>query len=362
MITISLCMIVKNEEETLERCLTSVKNIANEIIIVDTGSTDSTKQIAARFTNKIVDFTWIDDFAAARNFAFQQATKSYILWLDADDVFEKVDREKFIQLKKTLDSSYNTVMMPYHLSFDHTGKPTFSMRRNRLVRRDCNFVWIGAVHEYLEVSGKCLQSEIAVTHKKERVYTDRNLRIYRKKVESGESLSTRDLFYYANELYDHSLVEQASVIYETFWATKLGWIEDRITSCLKLADCYSRMGEYEKQLQVLFRSFELDTPRAEICCRLAAFFMENKRWNQAKHWYLVATILGEPPLTGGMIDLPSWTWLPHIQLCVCYDRLGNYEMAYRHNEIALTYQPTHSSMLSNKSYLEKVLAQRKQET
>jgi glycosyltransferase involved in cell wall biosynthesis len=361
MITISLCMIVKNEERTLERCLTSVKEIADEIVIVDTGSTDLTKEIAARFTDKIYHFKWIDDFAAARNFAFQQATKEYILWLDADDVFEEEDRNKLIQLKKTLDPSFNTVMMPYHLTFDQAGKPTFSMRRNRLVRRDRGFVWIGVVHEYLEVSGKCIYSDAAVTHKKEKVYTDRNLRIYRKKFESRETFSTRDLFYYANELYDHAYIEEAVVIYEEFWTSKLGWIEDRITSCLKLADCYSRLAEHEKHLQVLFRSFELDTPRAEICCRLGAFFMEYKRWNQAIHWYLAVTTLGKPPMTGGMVDLTSWTWLPHIQLCVCYDRLGEYEEAYRHNEIALSYHPTHSSMLQNKLYLERVLAQRKKE-
>lgn len=361
MVTISLCMIVKNEEDTLERCLKSVQNIADEIVIVDTGSTDKTKEIAARFTDKIVDFEWIDDFGAARNYSFSQAEKEYVLWLDADDVFEEKDRVKLIELKKTLDPSIDTVMMPYHLTFDQLGNPAFSMRRNRLVRRDRGFVWIGAVHEYLEVSGKSLFSDVAVTHKKERVYTDRNLRIYQKRFQSGERFSIRDLYYYANELYDHAYIEEAILIYEKFWNTKLGWVEDRIASCLKLADCYARMGEREKQLSTLFRSFELDNPRAEICCRLGAFFMACHRWKQAKYWYLTAVTLGEPPVTGGMIDIPSWTWLPRVQLCVCCDRLGEYEEAYRHNEVGLSYHPTHASMLHNKSYLEQVLAKRKEE-
>ncbi|MER2072437.1 MAG: glycosyltransferase family 2 protein, partial [Psychrobacillus sp.] len=87
MITISLCMIVKNEEEVIGRCLASVKDIVDEINIVDTGSTDQTKEIVKQYTNRIFDFKWIDDFAAARNYSFEQATKEYILWLDADDVF-----------------------------------------------------------------------------------------------------------------------------------------------------------------------------------------------------------------------------------------------------------------------------------
>ena len=65
MVSVSLCMIVKNEEDVLERCLESAVELVDEIIIVDTGSTDRTKEIAARFTDRIYDFPWRDDFAAA---------------------------------------------------------------------------------------------------------------------------------------------------------------------------------------------------------------------------------------------------------------------------------------------------------
>jgi glycosyltransferase involved in cell wall biosynthesis len=68
-------MIVKNEEAVLERCLESAKEIADEIIIVDTGSTDKTRKIAKKYTDKVLKFTWIDDFSAARNYAFEQATR-----------------------------------------------------------------------------------------------------------------------------------------------------------------------------------------------------------------------------------------------------------------------------------------------
>ena len=67
MVSVSLCMIVKNEEDVLERCLESAVDLVDEIIIVDTGSTDRTKEIAGRFTDQIYDFPWCDDFAAARN-------------------------------------------------------------------------------------------------------------------------------------------------------------------------------------------------------------------------------------------------------------------------------------------------------
>src|SRR5690554_5754125 len=124
MITVSLCMIVKNEEDVLERCLNSVKGLMDEIIIVDTGSTDKTKEIARKFTDKIYDFEWIDDFSAARNYAFQQATKEYIFWMDADDVM--VEQEKFKRLKEELSSKVDAVSMLYHIAFDEYNNPTFS--------------------------------------------------------------------------------------------------------------------------------------------------------------------------------------------------------------------------------------------
>lgn len=81
MVTISLCMIVKNEEDVIARCLESVKDLVDEINIVDTGSTDNTKKIVKQFTNRIFEFEWVHHFAQARNFSFQQATQDYILWL-----------------------------------------------------------------------------------------------------------------------------------------------------------------------------------------------------------------------------------------------------------------------------------------
>ena len=83
MITISLCMIVKNEADVLRRCLVSIADLMDEIIIVDTGSTDRTKEIASEFTDRIYDYVWQDDFAAARNFAFSKASMEYIYSADA---------------------------------------------------------------------------------------------------------------------------------------------------------------------------------------------------------------------------------------------------------------------------------------
>jgi len=134
MITISLCMIVKDEENTLGRCLESVSDILDEIIIVDTGSVDKTKEAAARFTSHIYDFQWIDDFSAARNFSFSKGTMDYIMWLDADDIMLEEDRERLKALKQELDPLTDAVMMKYNTGFDEHGNITLSYYRGRLFR------------------------------------------------------------------------------------------------------------------------------------------------------------------------------------------------------------------------------------
>ena len=131
MVSISLCMIVKNEEAVLGRCLDCVREIADEIILVDTGSSDQTKEIGARYTDKIYDYPWKDDFSAARNFGLHEAKMDYVMWLDADDMITPDQRGKFLQLKAALPYDresglpVDVVMMKYAVAFDRKGRPTF---------------------------------------------------------------------------------------------------------------------------------------------------------------------------------------------------------------------------------------------
>ncbi len=87
-------MIVKNEEANIGKCLSSMAGLFDEIVVVDTGSTDRTKEIAGEFGARVFDFMWIDDFAAARNAALARASGDYAFWLDADDVIDPPEREK----------------------------------------------------------------------------------------------------------------------------------------------------------------------------------------------------------------------------------------------------------------------------
>ncbi|WP_184403583.1 tetratricopeptide repeat-containing glycosyltransferase family 2 protein [Geomicrobium halophilum] len=364
MVTISLCMILKNEEDVIGRCLDSVQDLVDEINIIDTGSTDQTKEIVSHYTNRIFDFTWIDDFAAARNFAFKQATQDYILWLDADDILRVQDQELLDLLKRNLAPSVDAVSMHYNLTFDYQGNVSHSLRRNRLVKRSNHFQWHGAVHEYLAVGGNILQSEISVTHlgkPHEPEHSDRNLRIYEQQIAKGITFTPRDLFYYANECFDHRLYQKAIRYYNQFLDTEKGWSEDCISACGKVADAHLELQEKNKAVEFVLKSFSYDTPRAENCCRLGLIHLTHGEIEQAVFWYDLATKLDHKNIQdkSGFINNSCYTWVPHVQLCVCYDRLGKYRLAKEHNDKAKAYDPQNPAILHNEDYLNTILWEKK---
>jgi glycosyltransferase involved in cell wall biosynthesis/thioredoxin-like negative regulator of GroEL len=96
--TLSLCMIVRDEENNIQRALASIRPVVDEMIVVDTGSTDRTKDIANELGAKVYDFAWTDSFADARNFALSKATSDWILILDADEVISPSDHEELRKL------------------------------------------------------------------------------------------------------------------------------------------------------------------------------------------------------------------------------------------------------------------------
>ncbi len=106
---ISVCIIAKNEESRIEQCLASVKPCGFEIVVVDTGSTDRTKEIAAKYADKVLDFTWCDDFSAARNFSLRAASNNWIFMMDCDETIKEIDVEELNYFRKHLSENVGSV-------------------------------------------------------------------------------------------------------------------------------------------------------------------------------------------------------------------------------------------------------------
>ena len=349
--TISLCMIVKNEETTLARCLNSVVGIADEIIIVDTGSTDRTKEIAGRYTDKIFDFPWVDDFAAARNFSFSKATMEYCMWLDAGDILLSADQTNLKKLKMELPVETDVVMMRYHTAFDEAGNPTFSYYRERIVRNHAGFFWQGAVHEVITPAGTIVSSEIAVTRRKLRPSDpDRDLRIFEKLLRDGRPLTPHEQFYYAQELYYHRRFQEADEAFTTFLDDGHGWIGNQIDACRLRADCRYQQGHAQQALESLLQRFAFDLPRAPVCCDIGKHFFDRRNYRVACFWYEQAIRCPRDERAGALIQPDYHGYIPYLQLCACCQRMGEREKAIAYNEKAGECKPNSAAVRQNREY------------
>lgn len=358
MVTVSLCMIVRNEEAHLAHCLRSVKDLVDEIIIVDTGSTDQTKEIARSFSCRLFDFPWQDNFAAARNFSFAQATMDFCFWLDADDCLLPEDQERFRQLKAELTTETDVVFLPYHTALRADGSPAFTCYRERLLLRKDHFRWEGNVHEAITPRGRLLYGTAAITHcKKGPGDTQRNLRIFENMLAQGCTLSPREQFYYARELQRHGFCAKAAALLLSFLQEKDAWIENQIEACRNLAQCYYALSNPDKALAALFHALSLSLPRAEICCDIGLHFLQHAtppRHEQAAFWYELALCCPRRDQSGGFVLPDCYGYIPHMQLCVCYYAMGNSKKARQHNEAAGQIHPDDPAYLSNCRFFDSI--------
>lgn len=343
--TLSLCMIVKDEEAVLGRCLESVATCIDEFVIVDTGSTDKTKEIAARYAPPYA-FAWNDDFAAARNFAFSKASKDYILWLDADDYVSPENAARLLTLKHTLGAEMpDMVMCPYDTG--RQGGTTFY--RERILRRESNFVWQGRVHECIAPRGKLFYSDFRVTHlssNKDRSW--RNLNVYLHWAEE-ERLGGRDLFYFGRELYYHRLYTQAIAVLSEMLDGE-GWYVNKIEACKILAQCHLARGNREVALAALARSFGYGEPRASVLCEMGHILKENGDLAAAAFWYESALNCRDHSAEGDFEEPLCRNLIPLLQLTCCYYALGNHNKARAFHEKAKALFPDHPSVQYNDKF------------
>lgn len=353
MVTISLCMIVKNEEAVLARCLDSVREIADETVIVDTGSADRTKEIAARYTDRIYDFPWRDDFSAARNFSFAKASMDYCMWLDADDVMRRTEVKKLADWKAQADGSADAVMLKYVTGFDERGKGNFFYYRERLLKRNQRFFWKGRVHEAIAVFGKVEYLPVEVEHRSiKKRYGTRNLDIYERMRAEGETFTPRDRFYYGRELYYHGKYEEAVKNFLIFLDMKGAYVENQVEACRFGAySCYG-LGKEEEALEFLLKGLSFRAPGGELCCDLGKHFYDRERWEEAAFWYEGALRAPERGNNGGFFHEECCGYLPCLQLSVCYDRLGKKELAAVCHRRAGEYKPYGKEFLKNRAYFE----------
>jgi glycosyltransferase involved in cell wall biosynthesis len=296
---LTLSMIVKNEEAKLAECLSSVKGIADEIVIVDTGSEDKTKSIAKSFGAQVFDFEWVNDFSKARNFALSKSSGNWILYLDAD---ETLDAKSKNELTKLLNNHEKLGVRCIVESSDDFNNSAVTMSYPRLFTNGPYIKFTGKVHEQIENSlkengYKFVDSEIKIWHSgynmpehELEIKAERNLKIlfddYNLKptgylayqiANSYAILKNRDKAaeFFRIALAENSLENEYKIICQAnlagFELEKLNFeiAEKHINHGLKLnpedvnfyftaAQIYFKKGNYDTALKFISRAFELN--------------------------------------------------------------------------------------------------------
>lgn len=322
MITVSVCMIVKDEEKVLARCLDSLKDLVEEIIIVDTGSSDSTKEIAAQYTDKIYDFQWINDFAAARNFSFSKATMDYIYVADADEVIDEENRQRFLLLKKQLLPEIEIVQMVYanQLSFNTTYNFDRELRP-KLYKRLRTFHWVDPVHESVELNPVIYDSDIVITHMPTSSHASRDFNIFQRVLKKDNYLSPKLFEMYARELFIAGEEQDFLNAYPYFHRIMEGGEcterERKICECI-LAKCSRINGDITGLLKYGLHNIAVGRGSAEVCYELGEYFRSVGDYKEAIVWYYNAAYE-----TDCELNIHYGGDYPLLRLSECFDKIGD---------------------------------------
>lgn len=269
--TISSCLIVKNEIDNLPLLIEDLRTFSDEIIIVDTGSTDGTLEWLKEHQDnvlKLEHFVWIDDFSAARNYSFSKATKNWIFWCDADDRISDGLMKEMLRVKR--DELGRNIKLIYTINYDYDSIHGITVQTYRLVKRSTNPEWVSCCHEYLtfktdinEENVGFFDPSLTILHQKDATVTGdlsyfetathRNLQIYLTQLltlnETG-GIQPRDVFNYARELHNVNLecfreakyktaeflIEHADKMYYTdLWNCILLLLHDKLISSIENA-------------------------------------------------------------------------------------------------------------------------------
>ncbi|NEY19166.1 glycosyltransferase [Bacillus ginsengihumi] len=258
---VSLCMIVKNEEKVLGRCLESVKENVDEIVIVDTGSTDSTKEIASNYTDKIYDFKWTDSFADARNFAQSKATGEWILVLDADEYCDSENLKTAIHELKTKDKDIDAYEVKIYNFTGYSGESIVQNVSIRLYRNDETIGYYRAIHEQVSKKEGELKTDVSslvLYHSgylvgviKSKQKNERNSKLIDKEIKTSGN-SAFDYFNLGNEYRSVGNVEKALESYINAYKNKpdirYSWVAFAI---VQIINCLCDLHRYLDALHVI---------------------------------------------------------------------------------------------------------------
>lgn len=327
-------MIAKNEENHVLRIADNIKDAFDAVYITDTGSTDKTVELAKSVGWNVSHFTWINDFAAARNYSFKQAKEDYIMWCDMDDAISNI--EEFKKWRDTVMNTANYFLATYNYAFDANRQPVCSFLRERVVKNNMGFEWKYFLHEGMppiSTQGP-VQPQLIKTWTIEHLRThedmvkdkSRNLNIFESK---KQTLDARMQYYYGKELFEAQKYEDAVKMLLKANEAKDLELHDRILSIQYAAFSLMALNKMEECMNVATMGLLLDPKRAEFFVLAGDSLLKRGKLQEAIPYYHAA-INCKPSEKGmGVIfeHMDAYSVYPLNTLARIYVNLGDFENA-----------------------------------
>jgi FkbM family methyltransferase len=374
MSTVSLCMIVRNNGPILEKCLSSVAPFVDEIVVVDPESTDNTKEVVRKYTDKIYDFSintnpeaflidseeyfkkygltstytdrvFLSDYAAIRNFSFSKATSDYILWMDSDDILVGGG-----SIKDLLSLDKDRISCNYEYSFNAAGGVLSLLKRERIVKKSPNIKWVFPAHEILE-GGKneFFSDKLIVKHllhsggNSARIISNKAYKIlidcYFK---NNKKVHPRTLFYLASEVPASD--ERTAVCFYEEYLKVATWDEEKNLARCHLGFIKERKGDYNRAYE-LYSVVSSDCPQnPDGFWGMARVAYYNKEWDKCIRFT-------EQAIKNSSYKGVLWSAFNHINYDMYYTvalwNVGRKEDALASCERGLIMEPGNSYLKTN---------------
>jgi len=341
--TISLAMIVRDEEENLAECLSSIRDEVDEIIIVDTGSKDQTEVIGRSFTDKIYSYQWQGDFSAARNFAISKCTGQWILCLDAD---EKLDclQGSFRQLINN-NPGAEVFGLPLRTSSDTKFEQFIVIR---LFRNTADYYFVGTIHEQVLISNSnvVVIGETPVIWHKTISRKQRNPKRYRNLQLLTQHLKNNPDNYYLKyymgvELLGLGQYEKALPYFrEAVSNISPHQLMFRGPAIRYLVDCLKFLGHLDDALEVCQKESKLQPDYTDVFFDAGTILEEKGDFKRAIDYFNKAIQLGDPPLCF-YHSKGTESFLAFYHVGFCYEKIGRHELAEDYYWQALKTNPNY---------------------
>jgi len=352
-------MIVRDEEKLLENCLNSVKNLADEIIIVDTGSKDKTKDIAKKFTENIFDFKWEGDFSKARNFSISKASKDWIFYIDAD---ESISEKDCIKMKKLLaNNEADAFLLNWRNYANDMGIPGWQSGKDdeyeeskkangfsvhkilRLFKNKRGFFFEGKIHETIsnsvkKMNGKIFDTDIIFHHfgalDKDRLSSKREsyanaLKERLDKKDFSEKTEDYICFELSSQLINLNKIDEA-----IYYLERAIEIKEEFNYLFVLGGLYTLKNELDKAERILMKANGINPRDSSLNDNLGIIYSKKQEFNKAIRRFEKA------------IELNPKSADANFNLGLTYIKLGKESRARLYFEKAIELNPEYKKRVS----------------